>query len=145
MKFITKTVCRTIGAAGMGVALFDAVKVASQFSRNEAQNQQQKYLEKIYYDSRTIDSVSFSNNAIRKGTFDLRTQNPIPSWYGKLKGGFQGFFYGLGNFLPTIVCSTVALLSKGSLAKWGAAGTAITLCYNVARNGFGLGKHHPMD
>ena len=42
----------------MGIALYDASRVASQFSRNGAQNSQAKYLENAYFDSRGIDSVS---------------------------------------------------------------------------------------
>lgn len=145
MNLATKIACRTLGAAGMGVALFDAMQVSGQFARNESKAQQQKYLEKAFYNARTVDRVSFSNNSIRKNTFDLRTRNPLPNLYGKIKGGVEGFFYGLGNFLPTIACSAVALTSKGSLAKFGAVGTTISLCYNIARSGFGLGKHHPMD
>jgi len=145
MNLVTKIACKSIGAAGIGVALFDACKVAEQFSRNEAQNQQQKYLERAFYNARTVDEVSFSNNSVRRNTFDLRTRNPLPNLYGKIKGGTEGFLYGLGNFLPTIACSALALTPKVSLAKLGAIGTALSLCYNVARNGFGLGKHHPMD
>ena len=102
-------------------------------------------MEKAYFDSRTIDSISYSKNAIREKTFDLRTKNPIPALWGKFKGGFNGFMYGLGDNLFTIICSALALTCKNALAKIGAIGVAVGLCYNIAREGFGLGKQHPMD
>lgn len=145
MKTFGKIVCRTIGTLGMGIALYDATKVSAQFSRNEAQNQQAKYLEKAYYDSRTIDTVSYSSNSIRQKTFDLRTRNPLPALWGKIKGGTEGFFYSLGESLFSVACSAMALLSKGTLAKIGAIGVTLEVCYKVLREGFGLGKQHPMD
>lgn len=145
MRTITKIACRTIGVAGMGLALYDATRVASQFSRNGAQNQQAKFLEKAYFNSRNIDSVSFVSNDIREKTFDLRTKNPLPSFWGRIKGGFQGAIYSLGNDLFTVACSALALLSKGVLAKVGAIGVGVGVCYDIARNGFGLGKRHPMN
>ena len=145
MRMITKIACRTIGTAGMGIALYNATRVGSQFSRNEAQRTQAKYLEKAYFNSRTIDDVSYTNNNIRKKTFDLRTRNPLPALWGKIKGWTQGALYSLGNSLPLVACSALALVSKGVLAELGAIGVGAGLCYNIARNGFGLGKQNPMN
>lgn len=145
MRTITKIACRTMGTAGMGIALYNASRVASQFSRNEAQNEQSKYLEKAYFSSRNIDEVSYTSNALRKKTFDLRTKNPLPTLWGRIKGGAEGLAYSLGNNLPTVACASLALLSKGILAKIGAVGVGLSVCYDIAHNGFGLGKHHPMD
>lgn len=133
-----------MGTVGMGIALYDASRVAKQFSRNGAQNEQAKYLEKVYFNSRNIDTVSYNSNNIRKKTFELRTNNPLPSLWGKFKGGIEGATYSLGNNLFTVACSALALLSKGALAKIGAVGVGLGICYNIARNGFGLGKQHPM-
>lgn len=144
MRTITKIACRTMGIAGMGLALYDATRVASQFSRNGAQKEQAKYLEGAYFDSRGIDTVSYNSNNIRKKTFDLRTNNPLPSLWGRVKGGFEGAIYSLGNSLFTVSCSALALLSKGFLAKVGAVGVGLGICYKIAREGFGLGKQHPM-
>ena len=145
MRTITKIACRTIGTVGMGIALYDASRVASQFSKNGAQKQQAKYLEKAYFDSRNIDNVSYVSNDLRAKTFDLRTKNPLPGLWGRVKGAFEGAIYSLGTSLPTVACASLALLSKGFLAKAGAIGVGISICYNIARNGFGLGKQHPMD
>ena len=145
MRMLTKIACRTVGTIGMGVSLYNATRVGCQFSRNEAQRVQGKYLEKAYYDSRTLDDVSYSSNKIRQKTFDLRTKNPLPALWGKVKGWTQGALYSLGNSLPLVACSALALISKGALAKIGAVGVALGACYSIARNGFGLGKQHPMD
>ncbi len=144
MRTITKIACRTMGTVGMGIALYDASRVASQFSRNEAQNVQAKYLENAYFNSRGIDNVSYNSNNIREKTFDLRTKNPLPAIWGRIKGYCEGASYSLGSNLITVACSALALLSKGALAKIGAIGVGLGVCYNIARNGFGLGKQNPM-
>lgn len=145
MKVISKIAYRTIGTAGMGVALYDASQLCGLYAKNGAKHEQEKYLESAYFNSRTTDTVSHSSNAIRQKTFDLRTKNPLPALWGKIKGGASGVFYALGNNLPIIACSSAAILSKGKLAKFGAIGAALCICYNVARNGFGLGRQNPMD
>lgn len=134
-----------MGTVGMGIALYDASRIAGQFARNGGQNTQAKYLESAYFNSRNTDDVSYISNDIRKKTFDLRTRNPLPSLWGKIKGGVQGATYGLGNNLFTVACSALAILSKGALAKIGAIGVCLGVCYNIARNGFGFGKQHPMN
>ena len=102
MKTITKIACRTIGALGMGVALYDATKVAGLFSRNKAQVQHANYLEDVYYNSRTLDTVSYSSNGIRKTTANVMGKNPLPRIWGRIKGAFQGATYSLGNNLLAI-------------------------------------------
>ena len=145
MRTITKIACRTVGAVGMGIALYDAVRVGGQMSRNTAQNQQAKYLEKAYFNSRTTDNNSYISNNLREKTFELHSKNPIPALWGRIKGATKGATYSLGTNLFTVACSSLALLSKGLLAKVGAIGVALSICYNIARNGFGLGKQNPMD
>lgn len=145
MKTVTKIACRTMGTAGMGIALYNATRVVSQFSKHEAQNEKSKYLEQAYFDSRSLSDMSYTSKDIQKETFDLRTKNPLPSLWGRIKGATTGAIQSLGNSLPTIACATFALLSKGILAKIGAIGVGLGICYDIARNGFGLAKHHPMD
>ena len=144
MRTISKIACRTTGIAGMGIALYNATQVSKLFSKNEAQLQQAKYLDSVYFSSRTIDSVNYVDNSLREKTFDLRARNPIPALWGKTKGCFLGFMYGLGNSLPFIVSGAMAILCKGIGAKIGAAGVVATLAYSVLKNGFGIGKEHPM-
>ncbi len=145
MRMLTKIACRTIGTIGMGMSLYNAARVGNQFSRNEAQRIQGEYLERAYFDSRTIDNVSFTDNAIRQKTFDLRSKNPFPAIWGRIKGWSQGTVKALGDSLPVVACSALALVSKGLFAKVGAIGVALCACYSIARNGFGLGKQHPMN
>ena len=145
MRMITKIACRTVGAVGMGLAAYDAYKIGKQFSRNTAQQQESKYLEKAYFGSRTTNTTSFVSNDLRKKTFELRTQNPLPAFWGRIKGACKGAFEGLGNNLFTVACSAFALLSKGLLAKIGAIGVLLGIGYNIASNGFGLGKQNPME
>lgn len=145
MKTVTKIACRTMGTVGMGIALYNATRVANQFSKNEAQNEESKYLEKAYFDSRNLNDISYTSKGIQKKTFELRTKNPLPSLWGRIKGATIGAIQSLGNNLPTIACAAFALLSKGIFAKIGAIGVGLSIGYDIAHNGFGLGKHHPMD
>ncbi len=144
MNVFTKIACRTIGAAGMGLACYDAVKISKQFSQIGSDHAQERYLENVYYSSRTLDNVSYTTNALREKTFNLRSRSPIPGTYGKIKGGFQGFMYGLANKLPIIICSAFAILGKNFLAKAGAIGVGAIALFKILREGFGLGKNNPM-
>jgi len=144
MNGIAKVACRTIGTVGMGVALFDATQLGRHYSKAIEEDTQAKHLEKVFYSSRTLDTVSYTKNGIREKSFDLRTKNPIFSIYGKIKGAVGGFLYGIGNYLPAIICSSLALICKNWAAKLGALGVLLGICYNFAHEGFGLGKTHPM-
>ena len=135
---------RAIGTAGVGLALYDAVQRSKANARHQAHKKTADYLERTYFNSRTTDNISAVDNKIRAKTFDLETKNPIPTLWGKFKGGVNGFIYSLGNNLPLVLCSTLAILGKNFIAKAGAIGTGCYLAYSVARNGFGLGKEHPM-
>ena len=145
MNTLTKIACRTIGTVGMGVALYEATQVGKQFSKNYSIKEQSKYLEKAYFNGRTMDSISYSGNDMRNTAFNKRTKNPLPSLWGKIKGGIGGGLYGLADQLPTVICSSFAILGKGVGAKVGAVGVVLFQGFNVLRNVFGLGKHNPMD
>jgi hypothetical protein len=136
--------CRAIGTAGMGLALYDAIQGSKACARHQAHKVSADYLEKSYFNARTIDNISVNQNKIRAKTFDLKTKNPLPTVWGKTKGGINGFINSLGNSLPLVLCSTLAILGKNIVAKAGAIGIGCCLAYNIARNGFGLGKEHPM-
>lgn len=145
MRTVTKIACRTIGVVGMAMACADSAKVAKQFSSIGSDHAQERYLEKVYYSTRTIDKVSPASNALREKGYDLRSKNPLPSVGGKIHGGFQGFMYGMANFLPVIACSSLAILGKNILAKIGAFGVAGLMVFNILHNSFGVGKNNPMD
>ena len=136
--------CRVVGTVGTGLALFDAVQASKAGSRHQAHKKTADYLEKSYFNARTIDNISANQNKIRAKTFDLKTKNPLPNLWGKTTGGINGFIYSLGNTLPLVLCSSLAILGKNITAKIGAIGVGCCLAYNIARNGFGLGKEHPM-
>lgn len=145
MRTITKIACRTIGTLGMGIALYDTSRIASHHSKVGGEITKAKQLERAYFDSRTIENLSYSSNSIRGKVFELRSKNPLPTLWGKITGAIKGTFEGLGNHILTIGCSALALLSKGTLAKVGAIGFGIGLLLKVLREGFGLGKQHPMS
>lgn len=144
MRLVTKIVCRTLGVAGIGVACYDAAKISKQFSEIGSEHTQEHYLEKAYYNSRTLDKVSYSSNALREKTFEVRSKNPLPGIYGKVEGGFKGLMYGLSNALPLVICSSFAILGKNFLAKAGAIGIGAITAYKIIREGYGVGKNNPM-
>ena len=145
MVSVGKIVCKTVGVAGMGMALFDATQTSKAVSRKTAHAKQAEYLEKSYFNARTIDNISANSNKIRAKTFDLETWNPLPAFFGKIGGGIKGFMYSLAVGMPLIVSSAFAIASKGVMSKIGAIGVALGFAYKVARDGFGLGKEHPMS
>lgn len=145
MRTITKIACRTIGTLGMGIALYDAARVAKHHAKASGENCKAAQMERAYFDSRTIDNMSYHSNSIRENVYDLKTKLPLPTIMGKIKGGTEGAISTLGNHIITIGCSAMALLCKGVGAKIGAVGVGLGLLYEVLRNGFGLGKHHPMN
>ena len=109
-----QVICKAVGVAGMGVALFDATQSSKSVARRNAQATQAEYLEKSYYNARTIDNISRSSNAVRAKTFDLETWNPLPAIWGKVKGGVKGFMYSLAVSMPLIISSAFAIASKTS-------------------------------
>lgn len=144
MVSVGQVICKTVGVAGMGLALYDTVQSCKDASRKGGHVATANFLEKAYYNSRTIDNISTNQNNIRKKTFEVKTKLPLPTLMGKIKGGINGIFYSLGNYLPMIVCSSLAILCKGFWSKLGAIGVGCGILYNILRNGLGLGKEHPM-
>ena len=145
MNMVAKIACRTIGTVGMGMALCDAWRVSSHYAKIGGNAAQARYLSKAYYSSRTTDKVSYAQSAIAEKTFDVRTRNPLPLFFGRVKGRAAGFLYGLGNFLPAVACSALALTCKNWGAKLGALGVLAATCFNILRQGFGVGKKNPMN
>ena len=127
------------------MACIDSHKVANQYAEIGSDHAQEKYLEKAYYNSRTIDKVSPSSSIISEKVFEKRTKNPLPSIFGKINGRMQGFMYGMSNWLPVIACSALAILGKNFVAKAGAIGIGALATFKILREGFGLGKNNPMN
>jgi hypothetical protein len=145
MNIVTNIACKTIGTVGIGVALYNASRVGGQFSRNLSHLEEQKYLEKAYFNTRTLDSINYTNGSIQNKAFNLKTRNPIPSFWGKIKGGIRGFIYGLGDNLPLILFGSLAIACKNTFAKIGAVGIGITALYNVLKECFSFGKNNPVN
>ena len=144
MNTVTKIACRSVGTLGMGIALFDACQLSKHYSKIGGKASKARQLNSAYYNGRTIDNVSYVSNNIRKKTFNVRAANPLPEMVGEINGGIKGFLYGIGNFLPAIAFSSLALLGKSWGAKVGAIGVGLGVCLKIAREGFGLGKKNPM-
>ena len=53
--------------------------------------------------------------------------------------------YSLAINMPLVITSAFAIASKGFMSKIGAIGVGLGAVYKVAREGFGLGKEHPMS
>ena len=145
MNLAGKIACRTVGALEMSAGLYDAFRVAGHHSRVGEEEARAKHYEKVYYSSRTTDRTSYLANDLREKTADIRTKLIFPALKGKVVGAVEGFFYGLGNWLPAIACSALALTSKGKAAKFGAAGVALCAVYSILHNGFGMNKQNPMN
>ena len=145
MNLAGKIICRTTGLAALGYTLYDTYECAKAGARKSGIAQQEKYLEDAYFNSRTLNDISVTQNNTREKVFDLRTRNPIPSFWGKIKGGAKSAFNTLVNYFPLLICASLAMAAKGVFAKIGAAGVALLGVLSIAENGFGFGKKHPFD
>ena len=145
MVTIAPILCKTIGAAGIGAALYDTAKVSKHFAKAGKEEATAEYYQKVYSSTRTLDNLSYVSNAIQRKTADLREKNPLPTLWGSIKGGARGALYTLCNWLPAAGCASLALLTKGFLSKLGAAGVVLCTIFNIAHNGFGVAKNSPMD
>ena len=145
MNLAGKILCRSAGVIGMGVALYDACRVANHRRKVCGEIAEQRHIEKVYYNTRTIDRLSYTNSAHKERLFDARTDHGIYGFLGECKGLVEGFIYGLGNHLPTIFLSTLALLCKNTLAKAGAIGLAGYALFKSIKEGFGFSQNHPMS
>lgn len=145
MNIAGKIACRTIGALGMSAGLYDAFRVAGHHAKIGQEESRAKYYEKVYFSSRTTENTSYIANDLRNKTADLRSKLIFPAIKGTVVGGVKGFFNSLGNWLPAILCSALALTSKGKAAKFGAVGVALCAVYSILHNGFGMNKQNPMN
>jgi hypothetical protein len=128
----------------MYAALSDSLKIAKKYSEIGGEHRQEEYLVNVYSKTRTTDQVSYTQKNIGEKAFELRSKNPFPGIFGSMGGAFKGFTYSMGNYLPAVVFSTIALVSKKWPAKIGAAGVAAGIIYKIVRQGFGVGKQNPM-
>lgn len=145
MRIVTKALCKALGGAGLGVAVYDACKISKMYSHIGSEHAEEEYLQDVYYSSRTTDKISYTDNEISKKAFNIRSKLPLHGLIGKIKGFFKGFMYGLGNHLPLVALSALAIVGKNWLSKAGAIGVGLLAVYKILKEGFGLGKNNPMD
>ena len=139
MGILGTVVCRTAGAAGMGAVLYDACKIAKENSNRYSQKLDADHFERIHASTRTLEKESPVDNAIQEKVKNFRMNTPIVNTF------ISGFFNSLGENILPVSFASLALAGKGFWAKLGAWGLAGSLIYTIAREGFGFGKHNPMN
>lgn len=145
MAMIANIVCKTAGVAGMSAVLYDAYASAKHHSAAGASNISADVYQSAVAAQRSNASESHITGKMQKKIADMRMQNPIIPMVGKTKGFIEGFIGSLGDNIVPISFSALALAAKGFMQKAGAWGLAAYAAYQVAKEGFGLGKSSPVD
>ena len=136
-------ICKTVGVAGMSIALYDAYSLACKKSDRVTQVDNANHYADAYFSTRTLNSESEFNGAIQNKIRNMRMKNPIVPIIGKVKGFMTGALDSLSNNFIPIAFSTLALTTKGTLSKIGAWGVGIYGAITILREGFGFGKPRP--
>lgn len=145
MGKIANIVCKTVGIAGMSAVIYDAYGMAKHYSGVGAHELSADVYEKAIAAERSNSSESLVTGAMQKKVADFRMNNPLIPMVGKVKGSVEGFISSLGDNVIPIILSTLALATKGAAQKTGAWGLGIYGIYQIAKEGFGLGKSSPVD
>lgn len=145
MGIVSTVLCKTAGAAGISAALYDAYSHAKLESKRTSQNMTADYFEHIHAAKRTSTRENHVNTALQNKVADLRMNNPIVPFAGRVGGFVKGALHSLGNNILPVSFAALALGAKGFFAKLGAFGTAGTLIYTLLKEGFGIGKSTPID
>ena len=145
MRLVSKIVCKTIGVAGVSAVLYDAYNCGRAVCMNTGQSQSADNFESIISAKRTMSEVSPVTGAMQGRLAQLRMDNPIVPTYGKTKGFLKGLSISLSNNLVPTIFSVMALAGKNAWSKIGAWGLAGFGLYKVIKEGFGVGKHTPVD
>lgn len=145
MVNVANIVCKTVGIAGLSAVTYDALAMAKHHSNASSTEISADTFEKVVAAKRSNSSASYITGAMQDKVADFRVKNPIIPIFGKIKGFLEGFLSSLGdNIIPTGL-SALAMGTKGALQKFGAWGLGIYGVYQVAKEGFGLGKTAPVD
>ncbi len=144
MGTISNIACKTVGAVGMSAILYDAYSVATKNAERVSQMASADHFEKVHLSTRTLSDESSVNGAMQKKIAELRMNNPLFSIIGNVKGFAKGFLNTLGNNLLAVTFSSLALATKGTMSKIGAWGVAGCALFNIAKEGFGIGKNTPI-
>lgn len=145
MVNVANIVCKTAGIAGLSAVTYDAFAMAKHHADAGTAEISADVFEKAIAAERSNSSASHLIGAMQKKVADLRMKNPIVPIIGKFKGFAEGFISSLGDNIIPITLSAIALAAKNSLQKAGAWGLAIFGVYQLAKEGFGLGKTAPVD
>ena len=145
MGLVSNIVCKTVGIAGLAAVTYDAYSMAQHHSSALAAEMTADVFEKTVAAQRSNSSASYTAGAMQNKVADLRMKNPIVPVYGKVKGFVEGFISTLGDTVIPIIFSSIALGAKGKIQKAGAWGVGIFGLYQIAKEGFGLGKTAPID
>ena len=145
MVRMANIICKTVGIAGMSAAVYDAYGMAKHHSAVGAHELSTDVYEKAIAAQRSNASESYVTGAMQKKVADMRMKNPLIPMVGKFKGFTEGFISSLGDNIIPITLSAVALATKGFTQKAGAWGLGIYGVYQVAKEGFGLGKNSAID
>ena len=145
MNVVSKIVCKTAGIAGVSAALYDAYCYGKANSHRVSQHMTADHFERVHAATRTLGTESEVKNFVQEKTRDFRMENPLISIFGSIKGFVGGALESLGTNIIPVIFASMALAGKGTASKIGAIGVAASALYTIAREGFGLGKHTPVD
>ena len=129
----------------MSAVLYDAYSTGKHHSKAGAEETAADVFEKTVAAKRTQDTESHLISAMQNKVSDLRMNNPIVSAIGRTKGFIKGALSSLGDNIVPATFASMALIGKNGWAKTGAWGTAGYAAYIVLKEGFGFGKHTPVD
>ena len=145
MVNIANIVCKTTGLVGLSAVTYDAYAMAKHHSGAASAEITADTFEQVVAAKRSNSSASHLTGAMQSKVADWRMKNPIVPLVGKIKGFVEGFLSSLAdNIIPTTL-SAIALATKGKTQKAGGWGLAIYGVYQLAKEGFGLGKTAPVD
>ena len=145
MVNVANIVCKTVGIAGLSAVTYDACAMAKHHSSAATAEISADIFEKAVAAQRSNSSASHLTGAMQNKVAEFRMKNPIVPLFGKIKGFVEGFISSLGDNIIPVSLSAVALATKGGLQKAGAWGLGIFGVYQLAKEGFGLGKTAPVD
>lgn len=145
MVSVANIVCKTAGIAGLSAVAYDAFAMAKHHADASSAELSADVFEKAVAAQRSNSTASHVTGAVQSKIADLRMKNPIVPLLGKFKGFIGGFFSSLGDNIVPIGFSALALATKGFSQKAGAWGLGIYGAYQLAKEGFGLGKTAPVD
>lgn len=145
MGTVGKIVCKTIGVAGISAVLYDAYSIGKSQAKRTSQQYDADYFEKIHSDTRNTSIESPMTSAMQERVASWRTNTPVSSFAGGIRGAVGGFFKSLGDNIIPAATASLALAGKGIWSKLGAWGTVGYGLFIIAREGFGVTKKSPMD